>query len=72
MKLSKENIQSLVADGRFDGMPESSYVAGFDDLDGKYYPIDALDAFYYEGRDCELYTFLAHAEGGTEFYLRFI
>lgn len=72
MKLSKEDIISLVNSGRLDGMPKDTFVAGFDDLDGKYYPIDALDAFYYEGHDCELYTYLTHALGGVEFYLRFI
>lgn len=72
MKLSKEDIISLVNSGRLDGMPEDTFVAGFDDLDGRYYPIDELDAFYYEGRDFELYTYLTHALGGVEFYLRFI
>ena len=72
MKLSKKDIKILVSCGRLAGMPKGTYVAGFDDYDGRYYPIYALDAFYYTGVDCELYTHLTHALGGIEFYLRFI
>lgn len=72
MKLNKEDIISLNKTGRFGDMPKGTYVAGFDDLDGRYYPIYTLDAFFYEGRECELYTHLTTAMGGIEFRLRFI
>ena len=71
MKLNEKDISSLVKTGRLDGMHDGTFVSGFDDIDGVYYPIDALDAFYI-GRECELYTHLATASGGIEFYLRFI
>ena len=70
MKLTREDILSLVETGRINGMPKGTYVAGFVDYDGRYYPIYALDAFY-AGVDCEMYTHLSHALGGTVFYLRF-
>ena len=70
MRLTKEEISSLVK-GRIDGMPDA-FVAGFNDIDGKYYPIDALDPSFYTARECELYTNLTHARGGIEFFLRFI
>ena len=69
MRLTKEEISSLVK-GRIDGM--DAFVAGFNDIDGKYYPIDALDPSFYTARECELYTNLTHARGGIEFFLRFI
>ena len=72
MKLTKKDIDSLVRTGRISGMPTGTYVAGFDDCAGGYYPIYALDAFLVDGRECELYTNLATALGGVEFYLRFI
>ena len=72
MKLTKKDIKTLVSCGRLGGMPKGTYVAGFDDIDGRYYPIYALDAFFCAGRECELYTHLATALGGVEFRLRFI
>lgn len=48
-------------------MPES-FVAGFDE-DGNYSPISELSD-YYVGARIELYTYLAKAKGGVEFYLR--
>ena len=72
MKLTKKDIKTLVSCGRLAAMPKGTYVAGFEDIDGRYYPIYALDAFFYAGRDCELYTHLTTALGGVEFQLRFI
>ena len=72
MKLTKKDIKTLVSCGRLGGMPKGTYVAGFDDIDGRYYPIYELDAFYYTGRECELYTHLTTSMGGIEFRLRFI
>ena len=71
MKLTKKDITSLVETGRMAGMPKGMYVAGFHDCEGRYYPIYTLDSFFYVGVDCELYTHLTHALGGTVFYLRF-
>ena len=70
MKLAKEDILNLVKSGHISKMPDGTFVAGFDDIDGSYYPISELDV-YYAGRDCELYTHLTHALGGFEFFLRF-
>ena len=50
-------------------MPES-FVAGFDE-DGSYFPISELSD-YYVGARIELYTCLAKAKEGVEFYLRFL
>ena len=72
MRLSKENILSLIETRRIDGMPNGMFVAGFEDVDGVYYPIEALDINYDVGRECELTTQLAHALGGIECYLWFI
>ena len=72
MKLSKKDIMMLNKTGRLGGMPKGTYVAGFEDIDGRYFPIYELDAFFYAGRECELYTHLATALGGVEFRLRFI
>ena len=71
MKLTKEDICTLVKTCRINGMPEESFVAGFDDFDGKYYPIEALDA-YYKNCECKLFTHLTKAAGGIVFFLRFI
>ena len=71
MKLTKKDIDSLIRTGRIAGMPKGTFVAGFVDYDGKYFPIYTLDAVFYTGVDCELYTHLTHALGGTVFYLRF-
>ena len=72
MRLGKKDIDSLISAGRVAGMHKDSFVAGFvDSYDGRYYPIDALDASFYADRDCELYTHLAKARGGIECYLRF-
>ena len=70
MKLTKEDISDLVSSGRIDGMPDGMFVAGFDDIDGKYYPIAVLDGAY-AGCECCLYTYLIKALGGVEFYLHF-
>ena len=71
MKLTQKDINSLVSCRRLPGMPKGTYVAGFVDYDGLYRPIYTLDAFFYAGIHCELYTYLTHTHDGTEFYLRF-
>ena len=71
MRLSTEDVTNLILDGRLNGMPEDSFVGGFIDIDGSYYPIEAIDASYYAGRECLLYTHLAPSLGGVEFYLCF-
>ena len=71
MKLTKKDIKTLVSCGRIAGMPKGTYVAGFFDCDGQYYPIYTLDSFFYVGVDCELYTHLTKSLDGTVFYLRF-
>ena len=71
MQLSKKDIKTLVSCGRFADMPDGMYITGFDDYDGRHYPIYVLDAYYYAGRDCELYTHLWRTLGGIECYLRF-
>ena len=71
MKLSKADIYSLIDTGRIDEMPANTFVDGFEDFDGKYYPISEIDADFFEDRVCEMYTYLTHADGGIVFYLRF-
>lgn len=71
MKLSEKDIMQLRRTGRIAGMPKDTYVAGYYDVDGRYYPIYKLDAFFHAGFDCEMYTHLTQALGGTVFYLRF-
>ena len=67
MKLTRKEIINLTKTRRIEGMPKGTYVAGFTDHYGRYYPICTLDAFFYEGIDCELYT---HMLGGA-YYIRF-
>ena len=71
MKLSEKDIKTLASSGRVDRMPKDTFVAGFYDIDGRYYPIYTIDAFFYAGVDCEMYTHLTQALGGIVFYLRF-
>ena len=70
MKLSKADIYSLIDTGRIDEMPVNTFIDGFEDLNGEYYPISAIDAYYKE-HECEMYTHLTLAKGGIVFYLRF-
>lgn len=71
MKLTEKDIKTLVSYGRIAGMPKGTFVAGYYEADGRYYPIYKLDAFFHRGVDCEMYTHLTQALGGVVFYLRF-
>ena len=71
MKLSKEDIKSLIDTGRIAGMPKGTYIPWFIDYDGRYRLIDVLDADLYSGIDCELCTSLTRTPMGVAFYLRF-
>ena len=70
MKLTKEDINKIIDTGRIDEMPANTFVDGFEDFDGEYYPISALDV-YYKDLECEMYTHLTLAKGGIVFHLRF-
>ena len=72
MRLTKEDIHKLVDTGRIDEMPAGAFVDGFEDFDGKYYPISAIDATCYKDRECEMYTHLTRAKGGVMCHLRFL
>ena len=71
MRLTKEDIHKLVDTGHIDEMPANTFVDGFEDLDGEYYPISAIDATYYKDHECEMYTHLTRAKGGIMCHLRF-
>ena len=66
MKLTQEEIDSLVTTGWVAGMPAGGKCVGFTDYDGRYFPVYTLGAFFYAGIDCEFYTY-----NGSDFYLRF-
>ena len=52
MKLTRKEILDLVSTGHTDAMPDGT-VVGFIDYDGRYYPIYALDEFFYTDIDFE-------------------
>lgn len=73
MKFTKEDIQSILETGRLARMPEGTFIEGFDDTDdGDYFPVSELDADFYSGKECVLYTYNAQCLGGIAYYIKFI
>ena len=71
MKLTQEDIVSLIETNRVPDMPKGTYVAGFFDYYGVFYPTYYLDKDFNSGIDCELCTNLLNTRDGVEFYIRF-
>ena len=73
LKFTKEDIQSILETGRLARMPEGTFIEGFDDTDdGDYFPVSELDADFYSGKECELYTYNTQCLGGIAYYIKFI
>ena len=72
MRLSKADIYNIIDTGRIDDMPAGTFIAGFEDFDGKYYPVNAIEADFYQGCECEMCTHLTHAVGGVVCFIRFL
>ena len=77
MKITKEDIQSILETGRLATLPEGTFIEGFYDTnDGDYFPVSELDADFYAGKECELHAFIFYTDtqclGGIAYYIKFI